>query len=186
MRKAILFIALLAMSLSVGRFAFSVDEERELKEDAVAINNTPSTPNKQSVRVTELSKQFNVPEARITDLRNNRRMGLGEITISLAMAQQLSVTSKEPLTTDQALTRVLDLRAQDMGWGKIAHQLGFKLGPVVSRAHQGREAIRTADRREDRFEHKTELGRTQRPEVEKGEFREHMERPEHLEHPMRH
>jgi hypothetical protein len=77
-------------------------------------------------------------------------MGHGNVYLSLALAkeqlaavgitrptpQQLeaslmggNVTTSEGKTTLQG---VLEMRSQNMGWGQIAHELGFKLGPVVS------------------------------------------------------
>ena len=79
------------------------------------------------------------------------KMGYGNVYTSLALAkaqlaglgiteptaQQLqaalnggTVTTSTGQTT--TLTGVLQMRAQGMGWGQIAHSLGTKLGPVIS------------------------------------------------------
>ena len=79
------------------------------------------------------------------------KMGYGNVYISLALAKQQlaglgiteptaqqlqaalnggTVTSSTGQTT--TLTGVLQMRAQGMGWGQIAHSLGTKLGPVIS------------------------------------------------------
>ena len=83
------------------------------------------------------------------------KMGWGNVKIALALAQdslarlgitnptadQLqaalnggSVTVKNPdgTTTTTTLKGVLQMRADGMGWGQIAHASGTKLGPVVS------------------------------------------------------
>jgi hypothetical protein len=64
-------------------------------------------------------------------------MGYGNVNITLALAEkQLSgVSNPTPTQLNDALTNagngILTLRAQGMGWGEIAHTLGFKLGDVM-------------------------------------------------------
>jgi hypothetical protein len=83
------------------------------------------------------------------------RMGNGNVFISLALAKQnlanlgitqptseqiqaalnggtVNVPGPNGQTTPTQLTGVLALRAQGMGWGKIAQTYGYKLGPVIS------------------------------------------------------
>lgn len=82
------------------------------------------------------------------------KMGFGNVYISLALAkQQLSqmgimeptpeqlqavllggtVTNGSGLTaTNHEVQGILAMRNDGMGWGEIAHELGFKLGPVMS------------------------------------------------------
>jgi hypothetical protein len=98
----------------------------------------PLSPEAEREQRMALSGQFLVPESRIEQLRH-RPMGWGEIFNALAIAQRVSRDSTTPLSTDEALTRVLELRSQNLGWGKIALHFGFKLGPVVSAARKQRE-----------------------------------------------
>ncbi len=90
------------------------------------------------------------------------KMGFGNVFISLALAkQQLNLLGIDQPTSDQLsaallggsittgsgttatttqIQGILTMRSQDMGWGQIAQELGFKLGSVVSSlktAHQG-------------------------------------------------
>ncbi len=82
------------------------------------------------------------------------KMGYGNVSISLALAKQdlanAGITQPTPQQLQTALmggtittgtgqtattTRfsgVLQMRADGMGWGKIANSLGMKLGPVIS------------------------------------------------------
>jgi hypothetical protein len=85
------------------------------------------------------------------------KMGFGNVFISLALAKQqlaqMGITQPTPeqlnaalvggtfptgttatgaVTTSEPLRGILAMRSEHMGWGKIAHELGFKLGPVVS------------------------------------------------------
>lgn len=80
-------------------------------------------------RVSEtIARRFNVPEKVVNDLRA-RRMGYGEVAITLALSQQLM---KRGMTQQQALDRVIGLRTSGRGWGVVARDLGLKLGDVVS------------------------------------------------------
>jgi hypothetical protein len=80
-------------------------------------------------RVSEtIARRFNVPEKVVNDLRA-RRMGYGEVTITLALSQQLM---KRGMTQQQALDKVIGLRTSGRGWGVVARDLGLKLGDVVS------------------------------------------------------
>lgn len=82
------------------------------------------------------------------------KMGFGNVFISLALAKQelsqLGITQPTPQQLQAALTGgsittgtgatatttslqgILTMRSENMGWGQIAQQLGFKLGSVVS------------------------------------------------------
>jgi hypothetical protein len=153
------------------------DEEQTLTQKAAALNSTTTSAQQEGARVQALAKQFKVSEVRVTELRN-QKMGWGEITISLAMAEHLSATSKTPLTTEQALTKIEQLRSEKIGWGKIALDLGFKLGPVVSAVERGEKTIHTADREAGvRIEKSTK--------AEKAERAERAERPVHVDRPER-
>lgn len=136
-----------------------IDKDKPIKTDAQ--------------KVSDLSKQFNVPESTVQDLRA-KGQGWGEITIGLATAQELAKTDPKTYPTlSDALTKVESMRASGEGWGKIAKDLGFKLGPVVSAAHRaGHELNETS--------HMEKHERGQR--IERLENTGH---PGHSEHPNR-
>ena len=88
------------------------------------------------------------------------KMGHGNVFISLALAKQqleeMGITQPTPqqlqaaltggpittttgttatgtpITSTQNMDGILTMRSQNMGWGQIAHKLGYKLGPVIS------------------------------------------------------
>jgi len=65
------------------------------------------------------------------------------------MAQRLTQTDATTYPTmAEALNKIETLRSQKMGWGKIANDLGFKLGPVVSAAMHTRNELRNESRME--------------------------------------
>jgi len=165
--------------LGTGTVNVWADDEQTLDKKAATMNAESSTPKHDAARVQALSKQYNVPEARISEMRS-QKMGWGEVNISLAMAEHLSATSKTPMTTDQALTKIEQLRGEKMGWGKIAKELNMKLGPVVSAAERGERKIHDADRDNSRAGHDV-TGERAEKRAEKMERSERHERPEKME-----
>ena len=91
------------------------------------------------------------PDGTTTTVENaNGPMGYGEVNIALGMADKLvqdgnAETGEDALygtadttgidgTVTEGTAGVLELRADGMGWGKIAKELGFKLGTVMGKA----------------------------------------------------
>jgi len=56
-------------------------------------------------------------------------MGYGEVSITLALSQQLMKTG---LSQQQAIDKIVGMRKSGMGWGVVARDLGLKLGGVIS------------------------------------------------------
>ena len=149
-------------------------EARDLDADAAKATATPAGQR----RVTEtIAKQFKVQDSVVTSLRS-RRMGYGEITTALALSQELMKRDKS-LTQQHALDTILAKRAGGEGWGKIAHELGLKLGDVVSEVHK-------ADKRVDHIA-KVENGEKhdKADKVEKADKAEKPDKVEKPEKPMR-
>ena len=83
-------------------------------------------------RVAEaIASQFGVPDNKIVNDLRARRMGYGEVTIALALAQQLTKRDRT-LTQHQALDKLVARRKAAQGWGVVARDLGLKLGDVIS------------------------------------------------------
>jgi hypothetical protein len=99
------------------------------------------------------------------------QMGHGEVYISLALAKQqlgtMGITEPTPEQLQAAMTGgsitqtttdpttglqvtkttemqgILTMRSQNMGWGKIAQELGTKLGPVMSGMKRANQSLAT-------------------------------------------
>ena len=138
----------------------------------------------------------------------NGPMGYGEVNITLSMAQALldsgaypdlqsaltgtetTVTNADGTTTTTSSGGVLAMRADGMGWGQIAKELGFNLGTLVSASNSNGKSqagtIRTAkiDKVEkaakaDRPEHVAKVDRPARPErIERPERPQRPDKPE--------
>jgi hypothetical protein len=109
-----------------------------------------------------------------------------------------TITTKSGQTVK--LDGVLKLRASGMGWGEIAHKLGFKLGELKHADKKDRKHADWKHRRHDRHDgkhdradskrherphfHRTKFDRPHRPD--KVERPEKYERPHRPERPERH
>ena len=168
---------LLLAVLSSGPVRAQADpDEGRLETASKAIEKEAEAKGHQG-QVQLLAKQFNVAPSLVEDLR--KKTGWGGVTIQLAMAQHLAQSdpTKYPSLPD-ALTKIESLRDEKMGWGKIAKDLGFKLGPVVSAAQQTRHELI----RDLRAERPQKMEKVDRPEkIDRPERAERPERPQRPE-----
>jgi len=170
---------LVFIGLPTATVLAQVDPDQS-RVEAVAKNiDKDMTSKGSSTQVQVLSKEFNVTPKTVEDLR--AKQGWGGVTIELAMAQHLTQTDPKafPTMTD-ALQKVDTLRSEKEGWGKIAKDLGFKLGPVVSAAERSRmELIRDlqVQERPGKIEKAERIDRPDRPQ--------RPDRPERVERPHR-
>jgi hypothetical protein len=159
-------------------------EEQTLEKKATTLNGMPASPKLDEARVQALAKEFNVAPSVVEGLRNQKQ-GWGETTLELAMAQHLAQTDPKtyPTITD-ALNKIETLRGEKMGWGRIAKDLGFKLGPVISKVERSETAVRTADRETmERGEGKSKADHLEK--ASGAERHERLDRPERAERPER-
>jgi len=98
-------------------------------------------------RVTDaIAKDYKVDPSVVTDLRN-RKIGYGEITIALALSQELMKQNKT-MSQSQALDTILAKRTAGEGWGQIAHDLHLKLGHVRSKVEKAEKQVARVERSE--------------------------------------
>jgi hypothetical protein len=100
------------------------------------------------------------------------KMGVGNVKIALALTEaRLDQKGIEKPTAKQlntALSDILKMRADGMGWGQIAHKMDMKLGDVM---------------RHDRHEKHEKVERIAK--VERPEKHEKLEKPDRIEKPVR-
>ena len=148
----------------------STPDEVNLRTAQQALD-TDSTGRSTKSHADTLAAQFKV-EPKVVDNLRTAQQGWGEIGIRLAVAQELTKVNPTTFPTmTESLARVGDLRAEGKGWGSIAKDLGFKLGPVVSEANRVSHELRAEARA-------TETG------LHKADRTEHMSRPERPERPQ--
>lgn len=125
-------------------------------------------------------------------------MGYGNVLITLALAEQLAMSSaaealegETGMTADESLNEILYLRqVEGMGWGGIAKELGVNLGEVISgiRSNRPERMEARADKRAARTEKSMRGKRPEKAEmasVERGPRAEKVERVEKAERPVR-
>ena len=146
-------------------------DAKQLDADAARASNTPDGQR----RVTErIAKEFKVQPSVVTDL-HSRIGGYGQATIALALSQELMKQDKT-LSQQAALDKIVALRQSGKGWGVIAHELGVKLGRVVSEVKRAEKATDHVAGKPDKAD---------KDKVAKAEKPEKMEKPAKPEKPGR-
>ena len=166
-----------------GEFTVTTTETRTVVDaDGNPVLDANGNEQTETVTVTETIENPNGP------------MGWGEVNITLAMAERLlesgefadlqtaltgsSITDAEgnTLTVDG----VLQLRADGMGWGKIAQEYDFKLGSIMGKAPKRDDATIARSERAAKAERTAKAER-----VAKGERANKPERVATLDRPSR-
>ncbi len=141
-----------------------------------------STPEGNQKLVTSLAKEFKVQESTIIMLREQKKLGFGEIVIVLGLAQEAA--KRDKISIDVATNRIMARRDGGGGWGEIAHDLDLKLGNVVSdmkKADKLVVAIQKPGQTEPTKGEKPGVGAPEK--IEKPVKPERVERPERVEKP---
>src|SRR5947209_9848390 len=153
-------------------------DAKQLDADATRASNTPDGQR----RVTErIAKEFKVQPSVVTDL-HSRVGGYGQATIALALSQELMKQDKT-LSQQAALDHIVALRQEGKGWGVIAHELGVKLGHVVSDVKRAEKATDRVAGKPDKADKVAKAEKPEKPE--KPEKMEKMEKPAKPEKPGR-
>lgn len=139
-------------------------EQKRLDTDSARV--MAATPDGRR-RVTEtIAKQFGVPDKVVDDLRA-RKMGYGEVSIALALSQQLM---KKGLSQQQAIDKIVGMRKSGMGWGVVARDLGLKLGGVISDVKKADKQLAKLDtvKRSEKLEKVAKDEKPSKPEKMEG------------------
>lgn len=155
MKREIL-IAGLALLLAGGATAAAEPKNSKISSDFTAFAGSPENADSLvgGLRSGSEIALSSTDAAGVTTTRTftpaTGKMGNGNVYISLALAKQqlAGVGITQPTTQEiqaslvggdvsvngqtTTLKGVTTLRAEGMGWGKVAHTLGYKLGPVMS------------------------------------------------------
>lgn len=168
----------------------SADDQKkaaELQERAQRIDASAAktgTPEGQR-RVTEaLAKEFKVSDRTVTDLREQKKLGFGEVAITLGLARELA--KRDGISVNAAIDRVVATREAGGGWGQIAHDLGLKLGRVVSEVHRTEKKVAGIERAERKPDHLGKVDKDDRPgKADRPEKMDRPDRPEKFDRPDR-
>jgi hypothetical protein len=105
----------------------NADREMKLNSKIERLDRSAGLPHGEEAVKGRLSKTFNLPAGRITDLLD-RNPGYGELTVILAIAEKMAGGM-----TDENINTVLKMRQDHKGWGEIARTVDVKLSSVVNR-----------------------------------------------------
>lgn len=178
MKKIFMLLTALLFVFSVSAAkAAETKNEKRLETKASEINRIGSETGGEKAVTGRLEKEFGVDEARIKSLRD-QKLGYGEVAITLSLARTLPGG-----ITDENVNKIISMRQGPpvTGWGKVAQELGVKLGPVVS----GVEKVRSETRKELKKTERQEKREEKMERREKGEKPEKMERMDRPEKPVR-
>lgn len=149
-----------------------------------------SVPDAQ--RIKELAAKFKVPEATVSDMRQTRKMGWGEINTAFSLAKAMvdkgmletpaegTTGEGKALTLETALAQLLALREAGAGWGKVAQQCGFKLGEI-KRSDNAVKKDSTASAKTERVEKIDKVEKPEKPE--RAQKTERVDKPAKVEKP---
>lgn len=116
----------------------STATQASTKAAAQASSRLNATGNKLAQRYAEAAGSVAAAADIVGDLHSGAdgqaAMSYGSIDNTLALASQL-VADGDAANLDAGVDMVQELRADGLGWGKVAQQLGYNLGSVVSAAH---------------------------------------------------
>ncbi|MBI4351090.1 MAG: hypothetical protein HY550_06605 [Elusimicrobia bacterium] len=134
-------------------------DEKKLDKASMETDKEAGEPGDGKTVTEKIKAEFGVDDARVRGLRD-QKLGYGGITIVLALAR----TMPEGIT-DANVAKIMALRQGPpvMGWGKIAKELGLKLGPVISNVKKVSAAVRSHRKERMKREKRENMGRPERP-----------------------
>jgi hypothetical protein len=102
----------------------------------------------------KIKEQFGVDDARLLGM-SYKKMSYGEIAIALGLAQDLHGG-----ITDKNLYKIAALRQGPpaAGWGRIAKDLGLKLGPVINKVRKISSEVRRQEKYDEAKKHEKAEG----------------------------
>jgi len=137
-------------------------DEKKLETSSGELDKCAVKPEGQARVVDRIKAEFDVNDARVQGLRD-KNMGYGEISIALGLAQSLPGG-----ITDDNVQKIVALRQGPpvMGWGRIAKELGLKLGPLQSKVHKMSANVRKSEKAADKAgkEKDNKPGKMDKPE----------------------
>ncbi|WIO74973.1 hypothetical protein QP938_03450 [Porticoccaceae bacterium LTM1] len=191
--------------ITMTETVIEIQETTEMVDEVDADGNPVLDDDGNPVQVEQVVQTEVEVENTITFTPETGQIGFGGAFISLALAEEkLNAGGIEDPTLQELVEAlagdldledgveveagILEMRADGMGWGKIANELDFNLGQLISSLKSARpdKAEKSMAMRGDRPE-KTKAERPARPEraerPEKPEKPEKPERPERAERP---
>jgi len=146
----LLFTGLFLCAAIIPAFAQKKPTEEQTLETCAGELDKKYSEGQQRV-AEKIIAEFEVADGLIVGLRF-KKMGYGEIAIALGLAQGL-----HRIIQEEDLRKIVELRQGPpvMGWGRIAGDLGLKLGPVISKIRKISAEVRKDEKADKAKEDKT-------------------------------
>jgi hypothetical protein len=103
------------------------EDDQQIQKLSKMSEKERSIPDDNQAVIKRLKDQYGVDDQRIKSLRK-KNLGYGEIDIVFSLAEQMPGK-----INDENVEKIMGLRQSDqgtIGWGKVARQLGVKLGDI--------------------------------------------------------
>ncbi|MGD9643119.1 MAG: hypothetical protein AB7V08_10310 [Elusimicrobiales bacterium] len=137
-RSAFLMSGLFLLAAAMPALAQETTEDKQADTAAVEVEKTAATPEGQERVAAKIKAQFGVDDARVQAMKDSG-LNNGEIQIALALAQGMPGG-----ITDENVQKLTALRQgpPKAGWGKIAKDLGLKIGPAIAKTKKAAAELR--------------------------------------------
>jgi len=173
-RSAFLISGLFLIAAAMPALAQETPEDKQADTAAVEVEKTAATPEGQERAANKIKTQFGVDDARVQGMKDSG-LNNGEIQIALALAQGMPGG-----ITDENVQKLTALRQgpPKAGWGKIAKDLGLKVGPAISKAKKAAAELRKEEAKAKKEKTMKEAKERKGDKGMKGERHEKHERHE--------
>ena len=137
-KSAFLMSGLFLVAAAMPALAQETAEDKQADTAAVEVEKTAATPEGQERVANKIKTQFGVDDARVQAMKDSG-LNNGEIQVALALAQGMPGG-----INDENVQKLTALRQgpPKAGWGKIAKDLGLKVGPAIAKAKKAAAELR--------------------------------------------
>ena len=134
---------LLSLALGAALLATVPAFAQDAGDDTILIAEASVPQDRLVARYSELAGSDAAATALVNDLRTG-----GEFSVTTDVTT--TVTNPDGTTTTTTAGGVLAMRADGLGWGAIAKELGFNLGTLISAGNRNAKATDAATTKADR------------------------------------
>jgi len=137
-RSAFMLAGLFLLAAAIPALAQETPEDKQADKAVMEMEKNAATPEGQERVANKIKTQFGVDDARVQAMKDSG-LSNGEIQIALALAQGMPGG-----INDENVQKLTALRQgpPKAGWGKIAKDLGLKVGPAISKAKKAAAELR--------------------------------------------
>jgi hypothetical protein len=118
------FLTFTTMSSADGRTS-ELSDEKKLSTEIMMLNQDAKMPDGERITTDQLSKEFNVPNEKISAFVS-KNFDYGEIATILGIANKMSGG-----VNDANINRIMDLRKDAPGWQQVAANLNVDLEDIA-------------------------------------------------------